>query len=96
MIYFFEPIKKNKIKIINIMLKHNIYYFNFILFYGIGDSGYDSNKIRNKLEELNLGRLITKQNIRNTKNKNKLNKLKLSNKEKKYLIKRYAIKKDKK
>jgi transposase len=45
--------------------------------------------IRNKLEELNLGRLITKKNIRNTKNK--LDKFKLSNKEKKYLIKRYKI-----
>ena len=88
MIYFFELIKKNKIKIINIMLKHNIYYFNFILFYGIGDSGYDSNPLRNKLKELGLGILITKKNIRNTKNKDKLKKLKLTNKEKKYLSKR--------
>ena len=66
------------------MLKHNIYYFNF----GIGDSGYDSNPLRNKLKELGLGILITKKNIRNTKNKDKLKKLKLTNKEKKYLSKR--------
>jgi hypothetical protein len=62
------------------MLKHNIYYFNFILFYGIGNSGYDSNPLRNKLKELGLGILITKKNVRNTKNKDKLKKLKLTNK----------------
>jgi transposase len=57
----------------------------------IGDSGYDSNPLRNKLKELELGILITKKNIRNTKNKDKLKKLKLTNKEKKYLSKRYRI-----
>ena len=38
----------------------------------LGDSGYDSNEIRNKLKEINFGRLLVPRNKRNTKNKNKL------------------------
>jgi transposase len=40
---------------------------------------------------LQLGVLITKKNKRNTKDTNKLNKLKISNKDKKFLNKRYRI-----
>lgn len=51
----------------------------------LGDSGYDSNNIRNKLKNIKFGKLLTYKNIRNTKNKNKLNNMKLSNKEIKIL-----------
>jgi hypothetical protein len=45
------------------------------------DSGYDSNNIRNKLQNIKFGKLLTYKNKRNTKDKNKLNDIKLSNKE---------------
>ena len=51
----------------------------------LGDSGYDSNNIRNKLKNIKFGKLLTYKNIRNTKDKNKLNNMKLSNKEIKIL-----------
>ena len=47
----------------------------------LGDSGYDSNNIRNKLQNIKFGKLLTYKNKRNTKDKNKLNYIKLSNKE---------------
>jgi hypothetical protein len=47
----------------------------------LGDSGYDSNNIRNKLKNIKFGKLLTYKNRRNTKDKNKLNNMKLSNKE---------------
>ena len=51
----------------------------------LGDSGYDSNNIRNKLKNIKFGKLLTYKNRRNTKDKNKLNNIKLSNKEIKIL-----------
>jgi len=39
----------------------------------IGDAAYDSNKIRNKIEELKMGQLLTGNNNRNTKNINLIN-----------------------
>jgi hypothetical protein len=47
----------------------------------LGDSGYDSNNIINKLKNIKFGKLLTYKNRRNTKDKNKLNNMKLSNKE---------------
>jgi hypothetical protein len=47
----------------------------------LGDSGYDSNNIRNKLKNMKFGKLLTYKNKRNTKDKKKLNNIKLSNKE---------------
>ena len=47
----------------------------------LGDSGYDSNNIRNKLKNIKFGKLLTYKNRRNTKDKNKLNNIKLSKKE---------------
>ena len=57
----------------------------------IGDAGYDSNNIKIRLKELNLGTLITNKNKRNIKNKELLNKLKLNNYEKKILKGRHII-----
>ena len=47
----------------------------------LGDSGYDSNNIRNKLKNIKFGKLLTYKNRRNTKDKNKLNNIKLSKQE---------------
>jgi len=47
----------------------------------LGDSGYDSNNIKNKLKNMKFGKLLTYKNKRNTKDKKKLNDIKLSNKE---------------
>jgi len=57
----------------------------------LGDSGYDSNEIRNKLKEINFGRLLVPRNKRNTKNKNKLDSYKLLSVEKKLLKLRINI-----
>ena len=52
----------------------------------IGDAAYDSNNIREKIAELNLGSLLTVRNKRNAKNKEILNNYKL-NKYQKKLVK---------
>ena len=57
----------------------------------IGDGAYDSNNIRNKLKDLNLGELIAPKNKRNTKNINLKNSYKSTNKTKKLLKLRYRI-----
>ena len=57
----------------------------------LGDAGYDSNKLRNKIINNNIGILLTARNKRNIKNKNKLDALKLSSIEKNLLKKRIKI-----
>ena len=57
----------------------------------IGDAAYDSNNIREKLNEYNLGNLLAVKNKRNCKNKNLLNSYKLGLKQKKILKKRFII-----
>jgi len=46
----------------------------------IGDAAYDSNNIRAKLKELNIGELLADKNKRNTKNINLLNNYRLDDK----------------
>jgi len=46
----------------------------------IGDAAYDSNKLKNKIEQFKLGNLIAPINKRNTKNINKLRQLTISDK----------------
>ena len=57
----------------------------------IGDAGYDSSRISNRLKECNLGTLICDKNKRNTKDPEKLNKLKLDLYSKMSLKKRSKI-----
>ena len=52
----------------------------------LGDSGYDSNIIREKLKKIKFGKLITPKNIRNCKNPEKL-----SDKDKCFLKKRIKV-----
>ena len=69
---------KNKLNalILNITKNNNnLLNNNNIL---LGDAGYDSNQLRNKVISGNIGKLLTAKNKRNTKNKDKLNALKLS------------------
>ena len=55
----------------------------------LGDAGYDSQKLRNKLLNTNFGKLLTPKNKRNIKNKDILLNLKLSQDDKKILKKTY-------
>lgn len=73
----------------NLLTNTNIKNNNNNIF--IGDAGYDSNNIRNKLTELNLGYLIADKNKRNAKNINIINSYKLNYKHKKLLKNRYKI-----
>ena len=57
----------------------------------LGDAGYDSQKLRNKLLNTNFGKLLTPKNKRNIKNKDILLNLKLSPDDKKLLKKRIRI-----
>jgi len=57
----------------------------------LGDAGYDSNKIREKLNNIKFGKLLAARNKRNIKNKYKLELIKLSPEEKKLLKKRIKI-----
>jgi hypothetical protein len=57
----------------------------------LGDTGYDSNKIKDKVKHNNIGELLTVQNRRNIKDKNKLEALKLSDKEKQLLKNRIKL-----
>jgi len=57
----------------------------------LGDAGYDSNKIREKLNNIKFGKLLAVRNKRNIKNKYKLELIKLSPEEKKLLKKRIKI-----
>ena len=57
----------------------------------LGDAGYDSNKLKNKVININIGKLLTARNKRNIKDKNKLEALKLSDKEKELLKKRIKV-----
>ena len=57
----------------------------------LGDAGYDSNKLRNKLNTIKFGKLLAAKNKRNIKNKIKLESIKLSLEEKKILKKRIKI-----
>ena len=57
----------------------------------LGDAGYDSNKIRDKLNTIKFGKLLAAKNKRNIKNKIKLESIKLSLEEKKILKKRIKI-----
>ncbi len=52
----------------------------------LGDAGYDSNKLKNKVININIGKLLTARNKRNIKDKNKL-----SDKEKELLKKRIKV-----
>jgi hypothetical protein len=54
----------------------------------LGDAGYDSKKLKDKVANNNIGILLTARNKRNIKNRNKLDALKLSDNEKK-LLKKY-------
>ncbi len=56
----------------------------------LGDIGYDSNKLKDKVKNNNIGELLTGRNRRN-KDKNKLEALKLSDKEKQLLKKRIKV-----
>lgn len=57
----------------------------------LGDAGYDSNKLKDKIKNSKFGFLLTPKNKRNTKNKNKLNALKLSPEEKELMKKRIKV-----
>ena len=57
----------------------------------LGDAGYDSNKLKDKVININIGKLLTARNKRNIKDKNKLEALKLSDKEKELLKKRIKV-----
>ena len=57
----------------------------------LGDAGYDSNKLRDKLNTIKFGKLLVAKNKRNIKNKIKLESIKLSLEEKKILKKRIKI-----
>ena len=57
----------------------------------LGDAGYDSNKIREKLIEIKFGKLLAAKNKRNIKDKIKLEAIKLSLDEKNLLKKRIKI-----
>jgi hypothetical protein len=57
----------------------------------LGDAGYDSNKIRIKLNEIKFGKLLAAKNKRNIKNKNKLESIKLTSVDKEILKKRIKI-----
>ena len=57
----------------------------------LGDAGYDSQKLRNKLLNTNFGKLLTPKNKRNSKNKDILLNLKQSPDDKKLLKKRIRI-----
>jgi transposase len=57
----------------------------------IGDAAYDSNNIRNKLKDFNLGNLVVPKNKRNIKDINVLASYKLNMKNKKLLKNRYKI-----
>lgn len=57
----------------------------------LGDAGYDSNKVRDKLKAINFGKLVAAKNKRNIKNKEKLEAIKLSLEEKQLLKKRIKI-----
>ena len=52
----------------------------------LGDAGYDSNIIRDKLQKIKIGKLITPKNIRNCKNPILLKKTKLPDKDKILLL----------
>jgi hypothetical protein len=51
----------------------------------LDDAVYDSNKLKDKVKNNNIGVLLTARNRRNIKDKNKLEALKLSDKEKQLL-----------
>ena len=57
----------------------------------LGDAGYDSNKLKDKVKNNNIGVLLTARNRRNIKDKNKLEALKLSDKEKQLLKNRIKV-----
>ena len=57
----------------------------------LGDAGYDSEKIRNKLHELKFGKLICNRNKRNIRDPNKLIKIKLTDIDKIKLKKRHKV-----
>ena len=57
----------------------------------LGDAGYDSNKLKDKVKNNNIGVLLTARNKRNIKDKNKLEALKLSDKEKQLLKNRIKV-----
>jgi hypothetical protein len=57
----------------------------------IGDSGYDSTLIREKLKQKNFGILISPKNKRNTKNIKKINSYKFTKQEKKLMKNRIKI-----
>ena len=57
----------------------------------LADSGYDSNKIRDKLKELEFGQLLCHRNKRNTKNLEKLKTIKLNDTTKIKLKKRFKV-----
>lgn len=57
----------------------------------LGDADYDSNNIRNKLEEIKFGKIICNRNKRNIKDPNKLKKIQLTTEEKIKLKKRHKV-----
>jgi hypothetical protein len=57
----------------------------------LGDAGYDSNIIKNKLKKINFGKLLSYRNKRNIKNVHKLEAIKLLPSEKELLKKRIKI-----
>jgi hypothetical protein len=81
-------------KILNIQLNDFIIKYpkmltnNNIL---LDDAGYDSNKLKDKVKNNNIGVLLTARNKRNIKDKNKLEALKLSDKEKQLLKNRIKV-----
>jgi hypothetical protein len=55
------------------------------------DAGYDSNKLKDKVKNNNIGELLTARNKRNIKDKNKLECLKLLDNEKQLLKNRIKV-----
>ena len=77
-------------KILNLQLDNSNFYNNDNNIM-LGDSGYDSNIIKEKLKEIKFGKLLTPKNIRNCKNPEKLKTFKLSDKDKCLLKKRIKV-----
>jgi len=57
----------------------------------LGDAGYDSKKLKDKVANNKIGLLLTARNKRNIKDKNKLDALKLTDNEKKLMKKRIKV-----
>lgn len=75
----------NDSKILNLQLDNASFFKRNNTNILLGDKGYDSNQIRDKLKKIKFGRLIAPKNVRNCKDPILLKSYKLCNKDKKLL-----------